>query len=248
MPCRLYKHRKSTTWKVLGRLNWAPMCLTYQDVNIQHPAVLSGVNTKHLQVKAAFIVKYSVEGICYFCAKLLSSPAFKFRSSICWTKRKNFKIKQSILAWSSRTQGTIQNVKPYYHPCWEKRIDSEHSWLIGDPGTVNLDFCGWDSASPPSSLRDPQRQIWECICVLLNKARKLHITGQLHFRGLLGFWPPPCLASVILLDLGWGCSRNCSRNLTLIPTSVPWLWCSWHQADQALGRQLGKSNPGWSRY
>lgn len=59
---------------------------TYQYINIENPAVLSRINTKRFQVYTPFAAKYPVECICYLCAKFFSSPAFKFRSSICRTR------------------------------------------------------------------------------------------------------------------------------------------------------------------
>lgn len=54
----------------------------YQYVHVEDPAVLPGADAEGLQVDAALVVKYPVEGVSDLCAKVITSSTFKFRGSI----------------------------------------------------------------------------------------------------------------------------------------------------------------------
>lgn len=57
-------------------------CDTYQHVHVEDPAVLPGTNAEGLQVDAALVVKYPVEGVSNLRAKVITSSTFEFRGSI----------------------------------------------------------------------------------------------------------------------------------------------------------------------
>lgn len=54
----------------------------YQHVHIENPAVLPRTNAERLQVHAALVAEYPVEGVSNLCAKFITSSTFKFRGSI----------------------------------------------------------------------------------------------------------------------------------------------------------------------
>lgn len=55
---------------------------THQHVHIEDPAVLPGTDTQRLQVDAALVVEYPVQGVGNLCAKVITASTFKFRGGI----------------------------------------------------------------------------------------------------------------------------------------------------------------------
>lgn len=56
--------------------------MSYQDVHIQHPTVLSSEDTQTLQIYAIFVVEDFVQSVAQLRAQLLASSALELRGRI----------------------------------------------------------------------------------------------------------------------------------------------------------------------
>lgn len=77
------KHSEESRPPAPAKALWpVQRCDTHQHVHVEHPAVLLRTDAERLQVHAALVVEYPIEGVSDLRAKVITSSTFKFRRSV----------------------------------------------------------------------------------------------------------------------------------------------------------------------